>query len=91
MAAIHDFIKQRKVLVWSTQHYDDLSEETIVEAVLNYGNWKDVQELIRILGIGRVAEIFRRDAFRERTNYRDDIRYYFDLYFNKYASGNPHA
>lgn len=88
MADVHEFIKQRKYLVWSTQHYDDLSEEAIVEAVLNYGNWNDVQEMIGILGIEKVATIFRTFAFQERTNYRDDIRYYFDLYFKKYASGN---
>ena len=85
MPAIHDFIKHHKGLVWSTMHYDDLAEGSIVEAVLNYGDWDDVQEVIRILGIKRVAEIFREDAFRERTNYRDDVRYYFDLYFKKHA------
>jgi hypothetical protein len=32
--------KKRPGLVWSTMQYDKLSEESIVEAVLNYGNFK---------------------------------------------------
>ena len=83
--AIHDFIVARKHLVWYAKDHRALNEEAIVEATLNYGNWDDVQELIRVLGIKRVAEIFRANAFRQRTNYRRQVRHYFNLYFNKYV------
>ena len=83
---IHDFIKKHPYLVWSTQNYDKLSEAAIVEAVLNYGDFDDVQELFSILGIKKVAEIFREQTTnRQRINYDDKIRHYFSLYFNKYA------
>ena len=85
---IHDFIKSRKYLIWWTNNWDGLSEESIVEATLNYGDWDDVQELIAILGIKKVAEIFLRTSAPDkfgRSNYRQDIRHYFDLYFKKYA------
>jgi len=88
MSAIHDFIKQRKYLVWSTQHYDDLSEDVIVEAVLNYGDWKDVNELISILGIKRIAEIFKLGVEMPRCNYRPEVVNYFKLYFTKHAGMN---
>jgi hypothetical protein len=88
MAEIHEFIKKRPGLVWSTMQYDKLSEEAIVEAVLNYGNFKDVNEIIRILGIKRVAEIFREQAAQKRCNLRPEVKHYFTLYFKKYAS-NP--
>lgn len=77
--------------MWYVKDLDRLSDESIVEHVLNYGNWDDVQEMIKILGIQRTAEIFRRKSKKSkmgRTNYGDKTKHYFNLYFNKYASGN---
>lgn len=85
MAEINEFIKKRPGLVWSTTQYDKLSEEVIVEAVLNYGNFKDVNEIIRILGIKRVAEIFWEEADKKRSNLRPEVKHYFNLFFKKYA------
>ena len=86
-----DIIRKKPGLIWYVKDYDALDEASVVEAVLNYGDWNDVQEVIKMLGIGKVSEIFREYAFGERTNYRDDIRYYFDLYFKKHASRNIHS
>jgi len=88
---IHDFIKKRKYLIWWTDNWDGLEDENVIEATLNYGDWDDVQELIRILGIKRVAEIFRDKTSpdRMRCNYHPMTKHYFNLYFNKYVpSGN---
>lgn len=85
---IHDFVKKRKHLVWYTNDFDDLPEESIVEAVLNYGDWNDVQTLIKILGIKKTAKIFRAKSKPSkigRCNYSDKTKNYFTLYFNKYA------
>ena len=85
---IQEFIKKRPHLVWSTRNYGKLSDEAIVEAVLNYGNWDDVRKLIEILGIKKVAKIFREESKSSkinRQNYRPEIKNYFGLYFNKYA------
>lgn len=83
--AIHDFIVARKHLVWYVKDHRALNEEAIVEATLNYGNWDDVQEMIRILGMEKVAQIFRKQVSRPRKNYRPEVSHYFSLYFNKYA------
>jgi GTP cyclohydrolase II len=85
MAEINEFIKKRPGLVWSTMQYDKLSEEVIVEAVLNYGDWRDVQEMIKILGIKKVALIFNEEAKQKRCNLRPEIVHYFNLYFKRYA------
>ena len=85
---IQDFIEQRKHLIWWVKEHDALSAESIVEATLNYGNWSDVQTLIGIMGITRVAEIFlekSRPSPVGRQNYRPEVRNYFDLYFKRYA------
>ena len=85
---IQDFIKKRKYLIWWVKDYDKLNAEAIVEATLNYGDWSDVQTLIKILGIKKVAKIFReksKPSKMGRQNYRSDVIHYFNLYFNKYA------
>ena len=90
---IHQFIKERPYLIWyvSKENLGKLNDESIVEHVLNYGNWDDVQKMIEILGMKRVAEIFRRKSASDkfgRQNYRPEIKNYFNLYFNKHAVVN---
>ncbi len=84
---IHDFIKKRKYLIWYVRDYDKLNADSIVEATLNYGDWDDVQELIKIMGIKEVAKIFRKQTSKKRmrTNYYPEVTHYFTLYFKKYA------
>ena len=85
---IHDFIKARPYLIWWVKNYDALDAEAIVEATLNYGTWEDVQTLIGILGIQKVAQIFReksQPSAMGRQNYFPEIKNYFNLYFHKYA------
>ena len=85
---MHAFIKERKHLIWWVSDYDALDDAAIVEATLNYGDWNDVQTLVRILGLKEVARIFReksRPSRVGRQNYRPEVKNYFTLYFNKYA------
>ena len=82
---IKNFIAQRPYLVWSSNNYDALSEGAILEAVLNYGNFKDVQTLFSLLGIKKSAAIFSEQIKQKRVNYSPKIQNYFTLYFKKYA------
>lgn len=84
---IHEFIKERPHLIWYTKNYDGLSEESIVEATLNYGDFDDVKKLIEILGVKKVAEIFQEQTGprRMRVNYSPKIQNYFRLYFNTHV------
>ena len=88
---IHQFIKKRPYLVWYVKDLGKLNKESIVEHVLNYGDWDDVQEMIKILGMKKTAEIFRRKSTPSkvgRQNYRPEIIRYFNLYFNKHIRQN---
>lgn len=80
-----DFAKKRKYLFWYINDFKHLSEEAIVEGVLNYGDMDDVKKLIAILGMRKTAEIFRKQVNRQRINYDSKIVNYFKLYFDKYA------
>ena len=82
---LQNFIKTKPYLIWSTRDYQALNNEAVVEAVLNYGNWDDVQRIIKIAGIKTIAAIFKKKSRQKRCNYRPDIKHYFSLFFNKYA------
>lgn len=79
------YMRARKHLVWYVKDPENLNEESIIEHTLNYGDWDDVQKLIKIIGIKKMAEIFRKQTSGFRTNYDNKTRNYFSLYFNKYA------
>ena len=81
------FIKKRPYLIWWVKKYEALDAAAIVEATLNYGDWDDVQEMIKILGMEKAAQIFRKQMItgRQRGNYHRKTRHYFNLYFNKYV------
>jgi len=83
---IQDFIKQRPYLVWYVKEPGRLNDESIVEHTLNYGDWDDVQKLIKILGIKKTSEIFNKQISQRRVNYDAKILNYFKLYFSKYAA-----
>lgn len=85
MTELQEFIKNRPGLIWYVKDYDSLDERSIVEHVLNYGQWEDFKEMIRIMGVDRAAQVFRENAFRPRTNYRKRTRHYFDQYFRAHA------
>ncbi len=80
------FLEARPHLVWYVRDIEGLSEDSLVEHVLNYGNWRDVQELISILGMRKVAWIFQQRLAMRRNNYRGEIIYFFTLYFKRHAS-----
>ena len=82
---IKEFAKARPYLFWSVSDFKSLSEKAIVEAVLNLGTWEDTQELIKILGLKKTASIFREKTQAKRSNFRPEIKNFFELYFNKYA------
>lgn len=86
-----DFLKKRPYLIWYVKDITKVDTAAAVEAVLNYGDWDDVQGLIKIVGLRKVARIFREKSPKSamgRTNYAPDIVNYFNLYFDKYAFGN---
>ncbi|MEK7553370.1 MAG: hypothetical protein AAB504_01635 [Patescibacteria group bacterium] len=80
-----EFIKKRSHLVWYIKNPVELSDESIVEHILNYGDWGDVQKLIAIMGVKKIALIFKKQIGRRRINYDDKIKNYFSFYFRKYA------
>jgi len=79
------FMKERKHLVWYVKNPENLNIESIVEHTLNYGDWDDVQKLIKIIGIKKMAGVFQQQIDKNRSNYDNKIKNYFSLYFDAHA------
>lgn len=85
---IENFVKERPYLFWYIKDLEGLSRESVVEHILNYGDFEDFKELVAILGIDNIARIFREQSQKQRCNYRPEVKNYFNLYFNKYATAD---
>ena len=79
---VNSIIKNKPYLAWYVKDPEKLSEESVLEHVLNYGNWDDVQQFIKIKGKDKSAELFKKTLTKKRTNYSPAIKSYFYRYFN---------
>jgi len=86
------FIRSHSALFWSIPEdkKEEISEEVLVEYILNYGDMKGIRRLIDLLGMKQVAEIFFRSinlSERRKNNYHDMTLNYFTLFFQRHAQG----
>ena len=78
---VNSIIKNKPYLAWYVKDVEKLSEESVLEHVLNNGNWDDVQLFIKIKGIKNTAELFNKSLQNKRINYSPAIATYFSRYF----------
>jgi len=85
---VKDYIRERASMFWYSPEdkSETVTDELLVETILNYGSMDDVRQLLQIVNTTVVAEIFRGMTGRKKMNYFPEIWNYFDLYFRKYAS-----
>ena len=86
--AVKDYIDRHQELFWYTPQpkSEKVSDELLVETILNYGTMDEVRELFKVMGIREIAHIFSRFTGRKKLNIFPEIYHYFDLYFCKYVS-----
>ena len=87
---IKKYIEDRHYLFWHSPvpKSESVSDELLVETVLNYGNLDDVRALFKVMNMQIVAEIFFNSinkSKRRKGNYHELTINYFTLFFNKYA------
>jgi hypothetical protein len=88
--ALKNFIRKHAVLFWHSPEdkAETVSDELLVETILNYGELEVVRELFKLMGTEQAATIFRGMTGRKQLNYYPEIWNFFNLYFNRYAPGN---
>lgn len=90
---ITDFITRHSSLFWyiPENKKSDISEDLLVETILNYGDLQAVKQLIDLMGIQEVASRFFsmvNSNDRRRGNFHELTIHFFTLFFNRYAHGN---
>jgi hypothetical protein len=85
---VKKFIDDHQHLFWYTPapKSEKVTDELLVETILNYGSLEDVRELFKVMKIKTVATIFWEMTGRKKLNYFPEIYNYFNLYFKKYVS-----
>ena len=88
---VKKYIDARPNLFWYSPapKSETVSDELLVEMVLNYGDMDDVRSLFAVMSIRDVAKIFFDStgrSERRKGNYHELTLNYFTLLFNRYAS-----
>ena len=81
------FINEHRNLFWYTpeQKKEEISEELLLETILNYATLKDSLVLIKLMGYGETLRILQNAKGRKKLNYYPEIYHFFSLYLNKNA------
>lgn len=87
---LKDFIKKNSSLFWYTpeDELNNISNELLVETILNYGDMIAVKELLRLMGRDKVAKIFFdmiNISERRMNNFNELTINFFSLVFSKYV------
>ena len=87
---VQEFINEYRHLFWYAPEdkKPEISQEFLIETILNYGDLDAVVKLFNVLGIKNVADTFFHSinmSPRRRGNYHEIILNFFTLVFNKYA------
>ncbi len=87
---IKQFIREHNNLFWyiPDDKKEKISNEFLVETILNYGDINAIIQLFNLLGIKKVAKIFFNSialSDRRKGNYHELTINYFTLVFRKYA------
>ncbi|MEI7898392.1 MAG: hypothetical protein WCJ26_15245 [bacterium] len=87
---IKQFIREHSDLFWYSpeEQKENISQEFLVETVLNYGDLNAVKKLITLLGMKKTAQIFFdsiNKSDRRKGNYHELTINYFTLYFSRHA------
>jgi len=84
---IKAFIREHSALFWYTPEdkKEEISEELLVEMILNYGDLEAIQKLIELMGIKKVSSVFFNAKGRKKLNYFPEIYHFFSLFFTRYA------
>lgn len=84
------FIKDHRCLWWwvPEEKIENLDLNSIVKAILSYGDIEDIKKLFELIGIEKAAEIFNKQIIGLRPDYSNKTINFFKLYFQRHAQRN---
>jgi hypothetical protein len=84
---IKKFIRGHSQYFWYTPEHEkeNISQELLLETILNYGDLDAVRELFKVMGLENAANVFFKVAGRKKLNYYPEIYHFFSLLFKRHA------
>jgi hypothetical protein len=84
---IKAFIEEYSYLFWYTPDKEkvNISNELLVETILNYGNMDSIKKLFGVMRVKNAANVFFGMKGRKKHNIYPEIYNLFSLYFKRYA------
>jgi hypothetical protein len=87
---IKAFIRQNSDLFWYTPEdkRESISDETLLETILNYGDLNAVKQLLRLWGINQTADRFEKlvnESDRKKGNFHELTLNFFKEFFKRHA------
>jgi len=84
------YIRKHSALFWyiPQEKKEDISDELLIETILNYGTLEDFIELELLMSHDVISSIFMNLEGRKKGNYFPEIYNFFHLYFSKHAQGS---
>ena len=88
--AVKDYIDCHQELFWYTPSpkSEKVSDDLLVETILNYGTMGDVRELFDVMGIKKVTRIFSCFTDRKKLNIFPEAHNYFELFLTNMHQKN---
>ena len=91
---IKKFIRQNSSLFWYIPEgkKEEISEEVLVETILNYGDMEAVRELMNLMGVDKVAGLFfdmQHKSERRKGNIHEITAHFFTEFFKRHAHRSP--
>lgn len=81
-----EFIDENASLFWYIRQdkLHSISDEVLVEFIINYGSLHAIKELFEIVGIKKLTEIYYKIQGRKIGNYFPELYNFFGLLIKKY-------
>ena len=82
---LQEIIEKKPYLAWDIKDIKNISDLSSLEHILCYGDWGDVQEAERLIGIDKMKSLYEGLISKKRVNLRASTQNYFKNYFAKYS------
>lgn len=79
------WLNKRRSLWWWVADVTKLSDESILEGVMNYGDWPDFLQLKHWWGLTKIRQLFDKMTNKRRVNLRPPARVLFNDYLTSHA------
>ncbi len=87
---VKQFIQKHNHLFWyiPEDKKEEISQELLIETILNYGELSDFKELIQVVGFKQIVKVFSELQGRKKLNYYPEIYNFFSLVLKRYEHSN---